>query len=73
MIKVTILITSGNDLTIQNSYRGVRRLTRTFSNKNPVDKYDQLESCRMTLRPLKNSDQLNGAHDDPSSSITFNR
>ncbi|XP_046447189.1 NADPH oxidase 5-like [Daphnia pulex] len=57
----------------QNIMKGVRRLTRTFSNKNPVDKYDQLESCRMTLRPLKNSDQLNGAHDDPSSSITFNR
>lgn len=41
-----------------NTFRGVRRLTRTFSTKQPVDSYDQLESGRMNLKSLKGNENL---------------
>lgn len=42
----------------QNIMKGVRRLTRTFSTKQPVDSYDQLESGRMNLKSLKGNENL---------------
>ena len=61
-------------------YRGVRRLTRTLSAKQSADSYDQLESCRMTLKPLKNNDPMNNTgsellngFDEPSTSTSLSQ